>query len=286
MSIYSVAGSVLTGCYGVDGTSKTQAYDVTGEPIFPDAPDLPIPSGNLNASETVMLPDLYEPSKGFTCTGLAYDAENDQFLIGDIGKLLPSSGTIQSQIVRVTSDFSTVVSIIPVYSTFPSMGDIQGITFDADGTIWFCAPSENKVHHITTSGTEIGSFSITSPTGIAYSPGDDSLWVLNYQNKIQHVSKSGTVVESFDFAYSEALDQCFLDARRGFLYITAGTNYSSRNNIYLFNTVTHQQSITCTVDSYSVEGLWIGETEMVILNDGYYHSAFVPSNVANIYTLN
>lgn len=285
MGIFTVAGLLLSGCYNSNGERTTPAYDMTGTQVFPDGPELPVPSGNLNASETVLLPDIYEPGKGFTCTGLAYDGESDTFLVGDIGALLPG-GTIKSQLVRLSSDFVTVVETIPLFSLFPGMGDVQGVTIDtSDGTIWLCSPSENKIHHITANGTALGSINATSPTGLAYSAADNTFWVLNYSNQIVHMSKDGAVLATFEATYGEALDQCFLDEVRGVLYITAGTNYSGRNNVYTFDTTTHQQGTACTVDAYSVEGIWIGETRMVIVNDGYYHSAAVPKNQANIYNL-
>ena len=247
-----------------------------------------IPMGNLNATEKIVLPDIHETGHGWTCTGLAHDDLTDTFLVGDIGKALPSSEGYASQIVRVSSDFRTVVETIPLYTTFTSMHDVQGITIDKDGTIWFCSTSENLIRHIDTDGTSLGSFSVSGnqPTGISYSPNDDSLWVLTYgnSNNIRRYSKTGTVKEQYTFSYNETLDQCFLDSTRGFLYITAGANYTSRNNIYLFNTSTHEQKIICTVDSYAVEGLYIDSKRMVILNDGYYHSAIEGENQANIYT--
>ena len=246
---------------------------------------LPIPTGDLYASSVIMLPDVCESGKGFTCTGLAYDADRDTFLVGDIGILLPG-GTIQSYIHMLSHDFTTINDTISISSEFSEIRDIQGITVDtSNGTIWFCAPSNNMVCHMNMEGIKLGSFSVNSPTGIAYSPIDDTLWVLNYKNEIIHMSKKGKLLDSFDFAFSDTLDQCFLDSVRGYLYITAGANYSSRNNVYLFDINTCSQSIACTVDSYSVEGLWIGETEMVIVNDGYYHGAKDPRNVVNIYDL-
>ena len=289
MSVYNVNGNTLNAAYDLSGDTLNAAYDLGGKEVFPNFPTLPVPTGDLTATSSVALPDIYNNGHGWTCTGLAYDAATDTFLVGDIGKALPSSPGFASQIVKLSSDFTTVKGTIPLYTTFTSMQDVQGITIDTtDGTIWFCSPSENLVRHIKADGTSIGSFSVSgSPTGIAYSPKDDSLWVLTYanSNNIQRISKTGTVLEQYTFSYSEALDQCFLDPKRGYLYITAGANYSSRNNVYLFNTSTHAQSITCTVDSYSVEGIWIGETEMVIVNDGYYHSATVGVNQANIYDL-
>lgn len=287
MSIYTLSGVALGNAYSTQGVMLQSAYNLAGYQIYPDS--LPVPTGVLTASSTVVLPDIHSTGDGWTCTGLAYDASTDTFLVGDIGKALPSSPGFASQIVRMSHDFQTVVEQIPLYTSFPNMSDVQGITIDTtDGTIWFCSTSENLIRHIQADGTSIGSFSVSgSPTGIAYSPLDDSLWVLTYasSNNIVRVSKTGTTLEQYTFNYSDTLDQCFLDPERGYLYITAGANYSSRNNIYLFNTSTHAQSITCTVDSYSVEGLWIGQTEMVIVNDGYYHSAYDGRNVANFYDL-
>ena len=77
-----------------------------------------------------------------------------------------------------------------------------------------------------------------------------------------------------------------MDKYRGLLYITAGKNYIGRNNVYCFNIATQEQYLACTVDSYAVEGIWLGNGDkMIILNDGYYHSAAVDKNQANIYTL-
>lgn len=289
MGIYSINGTSLLSAYEVDGDAANQAFNVSGDIVFPAAPPLPVPTGDLTASSVVVLPDIHGNGHGWTCTGLAYDASNDTFLVGDIGKALPSSSGFASQIVRMSHDFQTVEEEISLYTSFTSMQDVQGITIDTtDGTIWFCSTSENKIRHIDTDGTSIGSFSVSgSPTGICYSPHDDSFWVLTYanSNNIKRMSKAGAVLEQYTFNYSDTLDQCFLDPERGYLYITAGANYSSRNNIYLFNTSTHAQSITCTVDSYSVEGIWIGQDEMIIVNDGYYHSAYDGRNVANFYDL-
>lgn len=285
MAIYSVLGNILNNAYDANGDTAPVAYNISGEVVFPDVP-LPIPSGNLNASETIPLPDLYEPGKGFTCTGLAYDVRTDTFLVGDIGILQPNTGTIQSQLVKISRDFTTVVGTIPLYTIFPTMSDVQGVTIDKDGTIWVCSPSPNKIYHLTASGTALGEVSVTKPTGISYASADDTFWVLNYNNEIVHIQKDGTVIETFSSTFGEALDQCFLDEGHGYLYITAGANYSGRNNVYRFDINTHEQTIACTVDSYSVEGIWIGENEMVIVNDGYYHSATVAVNLANIYTLN
>ena len=181
--IYEIRGSRIYNAYDVNGDPASYAYDLDGNLVFPDG--LPVPTGDLNASQKIALPDIYGTGHGWTCTGLAHDDSSNTFLVGDIGKALPSSTGFASQIVRVSEDFLTVVETIPLYTTFTSMQDVQGITIDTtDGTIWFCSTSENLIRHINPDGTSIGSFSVSSnqPTGISYSPNDDSLWVLTYGN--------------------------------------------------------------------------------------------------------
>lgn len=288
ISVYNKSGNVLDVVYDASGNPLGSAYNKDGEPIYPDVIHVPVPSGNLNASATVRLPDIHNTGHGWTCTGLCYDNESGTFLVGDFGETLPSTGNFATQIVRVEPDFEKVVETIPLYTEFPNIQGVQGVTIDtSDGTIWFCSPREGKVRNIDTEGNSIKSFNMSGVTGITYSRKDDCFWILVLNtNDILKVSKSGTVQNRYAFSYNEPLDQCFLDESRNLLYMTAGTNYSGRNNVYCFNTVTHEQSIACTVDSYSVEGIWLGDTDkMIILNDGYYHSAAVPHNQANIYTI-
>lgn len=287
LSIYNISGQLLNQTHKTNGDLAQEAYDLSGEAIFPDSIPIPVPSGNLTASDTILLPDLYETGKGFTCTGLAYDENTNTFLVGDIGALLPADQT-RSNIIRMSSDFRQVVETIPLYSSFPNMTDVQGVTIDtSNDSIWFCSHAENKIRNISSAGVSLGDITVSSPTGIAYSANDDSFWILSYDNVIRHINKSGTVLESYNFAYTDTLDQCFLDEGRGLLYITAGANYTGRNNVYCFNVNTHEQYIACTVDSYSVEGIWLGDTnKMIILNDGYYHSATIDQNLVNIYTIN
>lgn len=285
MSIYSLYGIELQQAYDIYGNEIDVAYNIYGNIIFKKSvlPDLPVPSGNLNASSIVRLPDLYEQGKGFTCTGLTYDKTTDTFIVGDIKALQPGDTMPENgQLVRMSSDFSTVLETIQLPSK-----TVQGVTFDSiQNNLWIADPNSRKIYNVSTDGTTLSFFKISRPTGIVYSSIDNTLWVLTYKNEILHCAVDGTIIESFNFAYQETLDQCFLDEKRGWLYITAGTNYQGRNNIYLFDTVTHEQSIKCTVDSYAVEGIWIGENgKMVIMNDGYYHSAAVPYNQANIYTI-
>ena len=286
VSIIFISGRLLRKEFDTDSDSSTAAHDINGDAVFPGRVPVPMPSGDLSVSTVVLLPDLYQAGKGFTCTGLAYDNTSDTFLAGEIGALLPNE-QVRSSIIRLSKDLSTVIETIPLYDVFSAMIDVQGITFDtSDNTIWFCSHAENKIWNMSASGERLGSITTPQPTGVAYSGADDTFWVLSYDDKIRHIDKSGSVLQTIPFSYNETLDQCLLDEDRGLLYITAGANYTSRNNVYCLNIDTQEQYIACTVDSYAVEGIWLGDgNKMIILNDGYYHSAAAEKNQANIYTV-
>lgn len=275
MAVYDQNGRQLFTIYDQNGRPLDIAYNANDEVVFTSG--LPVPSGTLTASEIIPLPDLYEAGRGFTCTGLTSDGT--YYYIGDIGTLTPS-GSYHSQIV-VTEDFSTVSRIIPLPSGF---GIIQGISLASDGTFW-CADAQNdKIWHVDGNGDLISTITINDPTGIFWT--ESGIWVLTYQNKIKKITETGQQISSADFTYSETPDQCFLDSGRGILYMTAGENYTGANNLYAYNINTGVQYIACILsDSYSVEGIWIEPGRMIVLNDGYYHSATVPVNQANIYTL-
>lgn len=283
MAVYDKNGKALLSVYSKDGIALDAAYDRSGSQIYPS---YAVPSGDLTADTVVPLPDINDTGHGFTCTGITYDPQTGFFLVGDIGKELPGSSGFASKIVKFSLDFLTAEGTIQLSTLFPNMEDVQGITMDtSDRSIWFCSPHENLVRHISAAGSSLGSFAVTGPTGIAYSAVTDSFWVMTYGGAVTRYSKTGEVLETYNSTIGEALDQCFLDEQHGYLYITAGTNYQTRNNVYKFDLSDHTFSTACTVDSYSVEGIWIGPDSMILLNDGYYHSAYVPVNQVNIYEL-
>lgn len=282
VSIYCVFGNLQNTSYAPTGDNSEIENCIISELKNPD--EIPIPTGDLNASEIILLPDLYEEGKGFTCTGLAYDEVTGTFLVGEIGALSPDD-PVAGSIVRVSSDFTRIIETISITDT-NAIGP-QGVTVDiSDNTIWFCYPNGNIIWHISNSGKNLGSVTTPHPTGIAYDERDDTLWILSFDGNIRHITKSGTVLKTIAFSFSEPLDQCFLDKHRGLLYITAGANYSGRNNVYCLNINTEAQYIACTVDSFAIEGIWLGNNDkMIILNDGYFHGAIVEKNQANVYMI-
>lgn len=231
------------------------------------------------------LPDtvLSEPGKGFTCTGLTYDADENVFWIGNCGKNLPEAEYSRPTIVKVEKDTLSYLDEIDLYSIYPSMIDVQGVTLDtSDDSLWVCSFSENKIRHISKKGNDKGCIDIEKPTGIAYDSRTDTLWVLTYTELI-NMNKDGDIIETIGICI-EGQDQIFLDEKNHLVYLTAGLDYKRENYVYLVDLSTKEVSLKfIPEDSYAIEGIFVEENIMYVLNDGYYHSAKIPINQLNKY---
>lgn len=236
---------------------------------------------------TNVMPDipLGEAGKGFTCTGLAYDAAEDAFLIGNCGKTQPEETIFRATIVKVSKNEFRYLSEIKLYEIFPTMRDIQGLTIDtSDQSIFFCSFGERKVRHITEDGLDLGGFDLETPSGIAYDARTDTLWALTYKNLV-HLSKTGETLEEIPFS-AEGQDQINLDEKNDAVYITAGLNTSAQNAVYRVDLQSKTIELAFALqDSYGIEGIYIEGDSMYVLNDGYYHSARVPENHVRRYDI-
>lgn len=241
----------------------------------------------LISESVVSLPDVVggEEGKGFTSTGLTYDENEGVFYIGNIGKSTPETPGFKSTIVKLSKDFKTNLGEINIYKTFPEMSDIQGLTLDkSDDTIWFCSFAENMLHHIDKNGEAIESIEFSKPIGIVYDSRTDTLWGLS-QTELINMSKQGEIIKSISVSI-EGQDQLWLDEQNNLMYFTAGNNYKGKNYVYTVNLTTDEVIKLYTLkDSHAVEGIYIQDNYMCIVNDGYYHDAKVKVNQINIYNL-
>lgn len=247
----------------------------------------------ISSVSTVAMPDVAggPVGKGFTCTGLNRDASSGEWLVGNVGQDLPTNEKgVHSTIVRLSGDFSSVLGEIDLHDAFPAMKDIQGLCVDGtDQTIWFCSFGEGKVRHITRDARSLGEINIDQPTGIAYDSRTDTIWVLTYAQLIRF-SKDGKQLESFDVNV-KGQDQLWLDEANDVMYFTGGINYTDSifkgdNAVWSVDLKTGAfNEVYVLADSYAVEGLYMSEGKMYVLNDGYYHSAKVPVNQVNVYDI-
>lgn len=242
----------------------------------------------ITSVESILLPDISgnQKGKGFTATGLAYDAHEQVFYIWNCGKMTPNEENFEATIVKISKNWSEKIGEIDLYKIFPEMDDIQGLTIDnRDQSIWFCSYGENKVRHITKNGEILGEFNLDQANGIAYAYKTDSLWILT-PNELINTDKNGNVLKMLKFSY-EGQDQLFLDEKNNVIYFTAGNNYHRSNDVYTVDLSAGQiKKKYILKDSYAVEGIFINDHDMDIINDIYYHNAKVPVNCINHYRIN
>lgn len=241
----------------------------------------------LDAGQVIKLPTpaYGEDGNGFTCTGLAYDKNEDVFYIGNVGKALPEEEGFNASIVKISKDFSHISGEINLQENFPEMKFIQGVAIDcSDDTIWLCSVEENKVRHIDKEGNDLGSINFVYPVGICYDSRNDSLWVIS-DEWLCNIKKDGEILKRF-WIRLRGQDQIWLDENDNKIYLTAGRDYHKGGSVYAIDLSTGIADRKYFLrDSYAVEGIYIDGNRMYVLNDGYYHRAEIPFNQVNIYAI-
>lgn len=241
--------------------------------------------GGMTYNHTFKLSAIQEfCDNGFTCTGMCMDTINHQIFMGNIGIFTPdASDEMKSTIVVLTEDFSTLIREIKLYELYPNMKDIQGVAYtEKDTTLWFCSFSEDKVYHTNMYGECIDTYSISQPTGIAYDPSRNCVWVLTYSKLIQ-ISVPGELQISYDVKV-DGQDQICYDLNNDRLLMTAGLNYQGSNYVYEINLQDGAYDLLYSLqDSYAVEGIALVDGYLYIANDDLYHNAKIPQNLVNRY---
>jgi len=238
---------------------------------------------------TVILPDVTngKTNYGFTCTGLAYDSLENCFWVGNYGKSLPSDSTVKNSIVKLSLDGTTKLSEIDLSTIIPTQ-DIQGVTVDtSNNTLWVASAIAKEIYNISKDGTLINVISHNA-NGLAYDNRTDTLWILTFNNSgtgvIENITKTGTTIKTYNYSGITDADMIHLDTNQNIIYFTAGANYHGNNFVYKLDLETGATNLYKTLkESYAVEGLYINGNKIYVLNDGYYHSAFLNKNVLNIY---
>ncbi len=241
--------------------------------------------------QTIRMPDVTTGTvgNGFTCTGLDYDAKEDCWWAGNAGKMLPTDAVWRPTIVKLSSDFTTVLDEINLYEIYPTMntksvGSIQGLCVDtSDDTIWFASTQESKVRHVSKSGDDLGGFKCANANGIAYDPRTDTLWVLT-RTKLINYKKNGSVLKEISVSKADQ-DMLFLETENNSTLFTAGAAYNGINYVYRINLSSGVvEKVFDLIDSYCVEGIYVLDETMYIMNDGFYHNGKVPVNQVNAYS--
>lgn len=236
----------------------------------------------LYADEVITLDKTGAGKDGFTCTGAVFDPLSDSFFIGDAGKIKPDEEVFHAVVRQVTKELDAHLKTYDCYSMFGDMRDIQGVTLDGIGNIWFCSYGENLIRCIDKMGNDVSSFKIKNPSGIAWSEAKNSLWILT-DNHLLETTNSGEILNKYYFKI-QGQDQLFYDNKSNTIFITAGIDYYGDSYIYTFDVDRELFELRYILkDSFAIEGISIVENKMYVFNDGLYHDAKIPVNQVNIY---
>ncbi len=248
----------------------------------------------MSAKQTIPLPNLKREATnlGFTCTGLTYSNVNNSFYICNFGQMLPSSENNSPSIVQLSTDYTTVLSEITLDTFLPKTASLQGITYDnSNDSLWFADYADNAIYNITTNGELLSKIEYSHANGIAYDSKSDTLWVINNSSDkgnviIQNIKKSGEEVVTISISGIYHSDQLFLDEKNNILYFSAGANYVGENYVYEISLTEYScsQKFTLT-DSYAIEGIYIINNDLIVCNDGYYHSSYSNTNEIKVYQI-
>lgn len=219
----------------------------------------------------------------FTATGFTYDSTTDTFWIADHG----TNSNDKVQLIQISSDFSTVVSIVQVGDYInDGVNSLQGIAYNRQSDSILCAMGE-KIIEVNKRGGVISSYTHdlirkNRANGICIDEQDNSIWILCFDNVLLHFDASFILIDSFDINY---WDQDMIVSNGEFLYFTVGADYQGDNNfIVSFNKKTHEIKTEYRVlQSYAIEGVVVLDGKILVMNDGLFHKAAIPKTYISVY---
>lgn len=228
--------------------------------------------------------------KGFTCTGLAYDAATDTFWVGNDGRGAPADTSNEPSVINLSKDGTTIISQIDMEALTGDDDSVQGVTVDtSDNTLWVVQGEDaGTISNVSKAGALISQFTFTNldPNGIAYDSLEDELIVLKANGFLYRVSKAGTTLQSYgDLGSGSTWDQLQFDPVKNGVWITEGSN-GSDGRVWFYSFANEVLSESRTVpNADAIEGIVILGDDMYIMNDAYFHSGSPALNRLLVYTV-
>lgn len=219
----------------------------------------------------------------FTSTGFTYDSANQTFWIADHGT---DSGD-KLRLIELDSKLKKVLQEVQIENyTNDGKLNLQGIAYDPiDDAIWIAVG--DSIQEISKRGKltkviDLGKYKKYQANGICMDNEDHTLWVLCYNKYMLHFDREGNLLKSYPVNIK---DQDMIYMYDGLIYITVGTDYKGEENYcVVFDTQTENIKIQYKLyQSYAVEGIYIDEDYIYIVNDGAFHNAMIPRTYISVY---
>lgn len=221
-----------------------------------------------------------DTGKGFTCTGLERDPTDGTWWVGDDGRHTEASpGVQQTALLRLSSDFTTILTTVDLKTLYPTIGTVQGVAYDtSDDTLWIASTDENLIRHITKAGADLGTFAAAAVNGLAYDSLNDALiWIAS-----TGAATTATWIRCSDGTTLKTkkvrglCDQFYFDpadGTEGSLYTSSGVNgngsYGWVDKIDVASNL--WQGSWFLPEALAIEGIYVRNGVLYVMNDGYYH---------------
>ena len=163
---------------------------------------------------------------------------------------------------------------------------MQGIAYDTiDDAIWIAVGA--SIQEISKRGKltiviDLGKYKKYQANGICMDNEDHTLWVLCYNKYMLHFDREGNLLKSYPVNMK---DQDMIYMYDGLIYITVGADYKGEENYcVVFDTQTENIKIQYKLyQSYAVEGIYIDDDYIYVVNDGAFHNAMIPRTYISVY---
>lgn len=242
---------------------------------------------NLNPIKIIYFEEL--GLDNFTCTGITYDSLNNSYWIADYGANSINDKPIP-RIIEIDNEFKTIKNIISLENKLDKESNLQGITYDSDNDYLVLATGE-YIYYVEKNGNiikheDLKKYSKCKSNGIAYNPLDKSLWVLFYSNYLINYNSNFTINSKIKINYKDQ-DHIYYNSNTNHLFITVGADYLENNNYVLEYDLNEQMNYKLyrINSSYAVEGIYLTDNKMYIVNDGFYHNAKIKKSYISVYDL-
>lgn len=235
----------------------------------------------LESSDKIVI----EKDGVLTCTGMTYDSVHDVFYIGNYGKET-SEDTIQNASIIVCDKNFNIINEIMLPD---NIENIQGVTYsEKTDSIYYT--DTFKIYQIDLEGNQLKVIDLKqyekyNPNSLLYDDRDDTLWVLCAYEYLLHIDVDGMIIDRIECSYKDQDQICFDDDRN--ILFTVGADYNgNKNYVGLIDIDKREIKILYNVlDSYAVEGIYMNDGKMLIVNDGIFHDATIKNNYVSEYVI-
>ena len=241
---------------------------------------------DLDPESTIYFEDI--GLDDFTCTGISFDLKDNAFWIADYGKK-NNNDNLKPRLIEINDKFNKTIRVVELNDIVPSNANLQGIAYNYKNDSILCATGKYIIE-IDKEGNVLNKiflkkYNKLSANGITYDMNTNDFYVLFYSKYLLKYDIRGNVLEKYKMNYTNQ-DHLYYNITNKKIYVSIGADYNGNNNFVLqYDIKNSSKQLYRTKKSYAIEGIYINNNKLYVLNDGFYHSAKIKKSYINIYNI-